>query len=158
MVGGKDPPTGSVDATHYMNNTQLLGSVDDNDDKDRFPDWHMYSGIRDRNGIFPGLDKNGNNRPDTNENDNALPDYVEPFFLYYQDPDEYDYGDDYNNNGVIKMGKTRLIAKETAVKITHKGAASWRIDVNALCFLKVLHLPCPYRKYCFSNFMKLSRG
>ncbi len=78
-----------------------INSVDDNDDKDQYPDYHIYKKIRDRNGIFPGRDENGNNRPDTNENDNLIPDYAEPFFLYYVDPNEYDYGDDFNNNGVI---------------------------------------------------------
>ena len=79
----------------------VIDTVDDNDDKDRFADFHMYSKIRDRNGIFPGLDMNGNSRPDTNENDNTIPDYAEPFFLFNIDPDEYDFGDDFNNNGVI---------------------------------------------------------
>jgi len=92
---------GSSDAPGYMANTKIIEFVDDNDDKDRYPDFHMYSQVRDRNGIYPGLDTNGNNRPDTNENDNLIPDYAEPFLLYGVDPDSYDYGDDYNNNGVI---------------------------------------------------------
>ena len=100
-VGGKDIPSGSVDPIAYMNSTMLLDTVDDNDDKDQFPDFHFYNLYRDKNGIFPGLDKNGNNRPDTNENDNLIPDYIEPFFLYYVDPEEYDWGDDFNQNGVI---------------------------------------------------------
>lgn len=93
--------TAFSDPNQYMNSTMLLDTVDDNDDKDMFPDFHMYSFFRDKNGIFPGLDKNGDYRPDTNENDNQLPDYVEPFFLYYVDPDAYDWGDDLNQNGVI---------------------------------------------------------
>ncbi|HDY89456.1 MAG TPA: hypothetical protein ENH82_15240, partial [bacterium] len=91
------------DPQSYMNLTQIIDTVDDNDDKDRYPDWHIYPGVRDRNGIFPGLDRNGNNRPDTNENDNLMPDYVEPFFLYNVDPDEYDYGFDLNNNSTIDV-------------------------------------------------------
>ncbi len=87
----------------FMNLTEVIDTVDDNDDKDRYPDWHIYGGVRDTNGIFPGLDKNGNNRPDTNENDNLIPDYVEPFFLYDVDPDEYDYGFDLNNNSTIDV-------------------------------------------------------
>jgi len=87
----------------FMNLTQIIDTVDDNDDKDRYPDWHIYSTIRDRNGVFPGLDRNGNNRTDVNENDNLIPDYVEPFFLYYVDPDEYDYGLDLNNNSTIDI-------------------------------------------------------
>jgi len=91
------------DPQYFMNLTQIIDTVDDNDDKDRYPDWHIYPGVRDRNGIFPGLDMNGNNRPDTNENDNLTPDYVEPFFLYDIDPDEYDYGFDLNNNSTIDV-------------------------------------------------------
>lgn len=101
LQGGNMAPSGSSDAAGFLANTMLINSVDDNDDKDRFTDFHIFSAVRDRNGIFPGLDKNGNNRPDTNENDNLLPDYAEPFLLYYVDPDQFDYGDDYNNNGVI---------------------------------------------------------
>lgn len=88
-------------ASEYMNNTMVLNTVDDNDDKDQFPDFHMFGSDRDTNGIYPGLDRNGNGRPDTNENGNLIPDYVEPFFLFNVDPDEYDYGDDFNQNGVI---------------------------------------------------------
>ena len=91
----------SSSASEYMNNTMVLETVDDNDDKDRFPDFHMFSDVRDRDGIYPGLDRNGNARPDTNENGNLIPDYMEPFFLFNVDPDEYDYGDDFNQNGVI---------------------------------------------------------
>jgi len=101
LQGGSEQPSGSADSGNYMANTMIIDSVDDNDDKDRYPDFHIFSEISDRNGIFPGLDKNGNNRPDTNENDNLIPDYAEPFLLYNVDPDEYDYGDDFNNNGVI---------------------------------------------------------
>jgi len=95
--GGKLPSS----ASEYMNNTMVLDTVDDNDDKDRYPDFHMYSAVRDMNGIFPGLDTNGNLRPDINENENLVPDYAEPFLLYNVDPDEYSFGDDLNQNGVI---------------------------------------------------------
>jgi hypothetical protein len=101
LQGGHAAPSGSADTAGYMANTMIIDTVDDNDDKDRYPDFHLFADVRDRNGIFPGLDKNGNGRPDTNENDNLVPDYAEPFFLYYSDPEEYDYGDDMNNNGVI---------------------------------------------------------
>ena len=101
LQGGHASPSGSADSAGYMANTMIIDTVDDNDDKDRYPDFHIFSDVRDRNGIFPGLDKNGNGRPDTNENDNLMPDYAEPFFLFYSDPDVYDYGDDYNNNGII---------------------------------------------------------
>jgi len=101
LRGGSDSPNISASAGEYMNNTMVLETVDDNDDKDRFPDFHMFADVRDRDGIYPGLDKNGNSRPDTNENENLIPDYMEPFFLYNVDPDEFEYGDDFNQNGVI---------------------------------------------------------
>ncbi len=101
LQGGSDAPSGSSDSFGYMANTMVIDTVDDNDDKDRYPDFHLFTDVKDRNGIFPGMDKNGNDRPDTNENDNLIPDYAEPFLLYQADPDSYDYGDDLNNNGVI---------------------------------------------------------
>ncbi|MCE5252353.1 hypothetical protein LLG96_19305 [bacterium] len=101
LRGGSPSPNISASAGEYMNNTMVLETVDDNDDKDRFPDFHMFSDVRDKDGIYPGLDKNGDSRPDTNENENLIPDYMEPFFLYNVDPDEYEYGDDFNQNGVI---------------------------------------------------------
>jgi len=79
----------------------IIDTVDDNDDKDIYPDFHLYSSVRDMNGVFPGLDANGDGRPDTNKNENLVPDWAEPFLLYETDPDEYDYGDDFNNNHVI---------------------------------------------------------
>jgi hypothetical protein len=86
-----------------LNTTQLISTVDDNDDKDQYPDYHMFRDYRDLNGVYPGLDENGNNRPDTNENDNIMPDYDEPFFLFNSDPDEYDFGIDLNNNNTIDV-------------------------------------------------------
>ncbi|MHB9029156.1 MAG: hypothetical protein ACYC9O_10325 [Candidatus Latescibacterota bacterium] len=102
-VSGRGGSEGKVASTanEYLNNTMVINSVDDNDDKDRYPDYHTYSAVRDMNGIYPGLDANGNQRPDTNENENLVPDYAEPFFLYNVDPDEYSFGDDFNNNHVI---------------------------------------------------------
>jgi hypothetical protein len=94
---------GKIPATSigWMNNTVEINSVDDNDDKDRYPDFHIYSAVRDMNGIYPGQDDDGDQRPDTNENENLVPDYYEPFFLYNSDPTEYSYGDDLNQNSVI---------------------------------------------------------
>jgi len=100
--GGGESAVPSVSSS-YMNNTMVIDTVDDNDDKDRYPDFHMFSSVRDRNGVFPGLDANGDGRPDTNRNENLVPDWAEPFLLYDSDPDEYDYGDDFNNNHVIDI-------------------------------------------------------
>ena len=92
-------------------NTIEFNSVDDNDDKDQYPDSYflrkttnLTTGgrfIEDPDGVFPGLDSDLNGRPDINENDNRIPDYFEPFLLYRVNPDAYDYGEDMNNNGVI---------------------------------------------------------
>ncbi len=90
---------GTVDDTR--NTTMELDLVDDNDDRDVFPENHFLPAFADRNGVFPGLDGDQDGRPDINQNNNSLPDYLEPFLLYYVDPDDYAYGDDMNNNGVI---------------------------------------------------------
>jgi hypothetical protein len=92
-------------------NTIEFNSVDDNDDKDQFPDSYfirktgnVQTGgrfIADPDGVFPGLDADLNGRPDINENLNRIPDYFEPFLLYNVDPDAYAFGPDTNNNGVI---------------------------------------------------------
>ena len=92
-------------------NTIEFNSVDDNDDKDPFPDSYflrkttsLETGgrfIEDPDGIFPGLDLDLNGRPDINENNNRIPDYFEPFLLYRVNPDAYDFGEDMNNNGII---------------------------------------------------------
>ena len=83
------------------NNTVEFSTVDDNDDRDRYPDFHFLSNFSDNDGIFPGFDLDQDGRPDTNENGNSAPDYLEPFLLYESDPPEYDFGDDLNNNGII---------------------------------------------------------
>lgn len=92
-------------------NTLEFDTVDDNDDKDQYPDTYflrkttnLRTGgryIEDPDGVFPGLDADLNGRPDINENSNQVPDYYEPFLLYRVNPDAYDYGEDTNHNGVI---------------------------------------------------------
>ena len=94
-----------------VTNTLEFDTVDDNDDKDPFPDTYFLRKtknevtggrfIEDPDGVFPGLDADLNGRPDINENFNRVPDYYEPFLLYKVNPDAYEYGDDMNNNGVI---------------------------------------------------------
>ena len=90
------------------NNTIEMDTVDDNDDRDPFADSYFIPTQGDTDGVFPGLDEDLDGRPDINENDNALPDYVEPFMLYRVDPDEFEYGDDLNNNGVIDVRENDL--------------------------------------------------
>jgi len=78
--------------------------VDDNDDDDRYADDHLRdypNGSETESGVFPGLDENHDNIPDDDQNANAVPDFEEPFLLYFSDPQEFVYGIDLNNNGVI---------------------------------------------------------
>jgi len=52
-------------------------------------------------GIFPGKDKDNDGIPDDDRNANGVPDYSEDFLTYYADPPSFEFGDDWNNNGVI---------------------------------------------------------
>ena len=91
--------------------TREFDTVDDNDDKDQYPDTYFLRKttnaetggrfIQDPDGVFPGLDADLNGRPDINENSNLIPDYYEPFLLYKVNPDAYEWGEDLNNNGQI---------------------------------------------------------
>ena len=91
--------------------TREFDTVDDNDDKDQYPDTYYLRKttnaetggrfIQDPDGVFPGLDADLNGRPDINENSNLIPDYYEPFLLYKVNPDAYEWGEDLNNNGQI---------------------------------------------------------
>ena len=76
---------------------KLYELVEDNDDRDEWPD------SQDPDGVFPGLDEDGDGIIDTNVNDNQVPDYQEPFLMYYVDPDGYTYGDDFDNNGTVDV-------------------------------------------------------
>ncbi len=84
------------------NYTVDLDSVDDNDAKDIWPDFHFLPHMQaPANAMPPGRDLRFDGRLDSNVNANRIPNYLEPFFLYYSDPPEFDYGDDWNNNGII---------------------------------------------------------
>ncbi|MFH1612793.1 MAG: hypothetical protein ABIB46_03565 [bacterium] len=84
--------------------------VDDNDDNDRYadnvPDALLFIEsegfmLGDKDGVFPGLDKDANNIPDIDENRNGIPDYEEDFLICFQDSPEYEKGNDNNNNEII---------------------------------------------------------
>ena len=78
--------------------------VDDNDDGDRYADDNVndfFGGPAKEAGVFPGLDEDNDNIPDNDRNANGVPDFEEPFLLYDSDPQEFVYGLDMNNNGVI---------------------------------------------------------
>ncbi|MEW6749452.1 MAG: hypothetical protein AB1505_00555 [Candidatus Latescibacterota bacterium] len=80
--------------------------VDDNDDQDRRPDWsRVWQPVVD-NAVFPGWDENNDfisdfNQNDTEDRENVLPDYDEPFLRYHTDRPEFLFGIDMNNNGWI---------------------------------------------------------
>ena len=52
-------------------------------------------------GVYPGLDLDGDTVLDLNITQNGTPDYAEPFLMYAVEPEEFAYGDDLNNNGVV---------------------------------------------------------
>ena len=90
----------------------LFEFVDDNDDQDRFADWHRAgqfgTGIGASGGsvgadlaVFPGLDENNDFVSDFNQNRNSRPDYDEPFLRYEVDPPAFLFGMDMNNNTLI---------------------------------------------------------
>ena len=83
--------------------------VQDNDDNDRYPDLgpghrpviSLLHVTQDPDGVFPGKDEDNDGIPDTNRNNNELPDYLEPFLRFDVEPDEFVYGRDWNNNGIV---------------------------------------------------------
>ena len=80
--------------------------VDDNDDNDRYSDDNKndFPGSFDLEaGVYPGLDEDNDSIPDDDRNANGIPDFEEPFLLYHSDPQEFVYGLDLNNNGVIDV-------------------------------------------------------
>ena len=127
------PATFSTDFTYWrqdINQFDVFHMVEDNDDRDQWADsWEHWEPLdprytlqsvgrptpeADRNlvpspneaigfGVFPGLDEDGDGTPDTNVNDNGLPDYLEPFLMYHVEPEDFVFGDDFNNNGIIDV-------------------------------------------------------
>ena len=89
-----------------VNQTVYWELVQDNEDGDRYPDKRLGNVLgsprdrldRDSDGVFPGLDADGDGIPETNRNGNGLPDYEEPFLMWDVEPNEYTYGMDRNNN------------------------------------------------------------
>jgi hypothetical protein len=94
------------DQAGLTNQTIYWRLVQDNEDGDRYPDiphGHNISAGRnittvDPTGVFPGQDEDQDGWPDTNRNFNEIPDYSEPFLMFYVEPNEYVYGLDRNNN------------------------------------------------------------
>ncbi len=83
--------------------TQEYFLIEDNDDTDQWPDEHFFDqpkGGWPDSEVYPGLDENGDNIPDIDNNLNFIPDWQEPFLMYDLDPVEFVYGIDFNNNGL----------------------------------------------------------
>ncbi len=103
--GGYDSRRGGVVLYRGTGNSVAeFPLVDDNDDGDRFADDNandFFGGAAKEAGVFPGLDADNDNIPDNDRNANGVPDFEEPFLLYHSDPQEFVYGLDMNNNGVI---------------------------------------------------------
>jgi hypothetical protein len=90
------------------NGTQRMTLIADNDDNDQYPDsmpYNMGMGskvltLKDPDGVFPGNDLDRDSIPDTDKNFNSIGDYNEPFLMLDSDPDEFVFGDDFNNNTI----------------------------------------------------------
>lgn len=90
--------------TGFESMTAEYPLVEDNDDGDRYADDNANDypfATALEAGVYPGLDEDNDNIPDDDRNANGIPDYQEAFLLYYSDPQEFVYGLDLNNNGVI---------------------------------------------------------
>ena len=88
----------------------IYALVDDNDDVDQWPDdWVEDWDVENRGikylesdaGILPFMDFDADGFPDNNRNRNLLVDSDEPFLMYFTDPQEFYFGDDFNNNSVL---------------------------------------------------------
>lgn len=90
------------------NSTMRIPLVEDNDDEDQYPDTMIASrsmgtsiySIMDPDGVFPGNDADHDGVADNNRNGNSMADYDEPFLMFDSDPDQFVFGDDFNNNGI----------------------------------------------------------
>lgn len=88
-----------------LTSTPFYPLVDDNDNMlyDETPDSWLDLGrprevSQGRTGIFPFFDLDQDGFQDTNRNRNEFADYEEPFLMYFTDPEEFYFGDDFNNN------------------------------------------------------------
>jgi len=90
------------------NDTIRISMIDDNDDDDQYPDIMFRDrvmasrlvSLEDPDGVYPGNDLDHDGYPDNEKNDNNYPDYDEPFLMFDVDPDEFVFGDDFNNNTI----------------------------------------------------------
>ncbi|HDY86507.1 MAG TPA: hypothetical protein ENH82_00145 [bacterium] len=98
----------ATNTLHCRNNTVRMTLIEDNDDDDQYPDTQYRSramayrlaSLTDPDGVFPGNDLDNDSYADNEKNFNNIPDYDEPFLMFDVDPDEYVFGDDFNNNTI----------------------------------------------------------
>jgi len=103
-----NPGEFSGNISRTRNNFLRMTLIEDNDDDDQYPDGMPYNQgmgnsiatLRDPDGVFPGNDLDHDSIPDTDKNYNSLADYNEPFLMLGVDPDEFVFGDDFNNNTI----------------------------------------------------------
>ncbi len=86
---------------YLKNKTTFFSLLEDNDDGDPNPEGKIRGSAPRDLAVFPGNDADNDGIPDTNRNQNSLPDFLEPFLLYEVDTDDYVYGLDFNNNDVV---------------------------------------------------------
>jgi len=90
------------------NDVIRMSLIEDNDDSDQYPDQTYRTRVMgvsmqtlvDPDGVFPGNDLDHDSYPDNEKNFNGIPDYDEPFLMFNIDPDEFVFGDDFNNNTI----------------------------------------------------------
>ncbi len=106
----QDPVGTDVTEGGSGTNTPVYTLVDDNDDMDQWPDdWVQDWDIANRRikylesdaGIYPFFDYDVDGYADNNRNRNQLADSEEAFLMYFTDPREFYWGDDFNNNFVL---------------------------------------------------------
>ncbi len=97
-----------MDLIDQRNGFVRIPLIEDNDDEDMYPDtmviqrtvgYNLWS-TEDPDGVFPGNDQDNDGIADNNKNYNGIPDYDEPFLMFDIDPDEFVFGNDYNNNTI----------------------------------------------------------
>ncbi|HJP31443.1 MAG TPA: hypothetical protein QGF95_12905 [Candidatus Latescibacteria bacterium] len=109
-VARQDPIGTDVTEGGSSTNTPIYALVDDNDDMDQWPDdWVQDWDIAGRRikylesdaGIYPFFDDDVDGYADNNRNRNQSADSEEAFLMYFTDPREFYWGDDFNNNFVL---------------------------------------------------------
>ena len=104
MRGGPTLYTDTSGTSNEAPQTHAFPWVDDNDDGDQWSDDDDRQEIVGRDnigqdkGVYPGRDEDFDGHIDDDRNSNEVPDWTEPFLLYYSDPLEFTYGFDNNNN------------------------------------------------------------